>query len=262
MHVAEPVFRSAENPLWYLTSPEPRSVLQVVLALEFAEQILRRFAEQIHQHVEAAAMRHADDGLLDAGSAALLHQLVEQRHEAVAALERKALLADVLGVQIALQPFGRRQLPEDVLLLLGAEAMLHARRLEIILQPQPLLGIRDVREFGADGVAVDELERREDVAQLAARRNRRSAAAGEEFGLHVRVGQPEVLEIEHVRLGALLQAQGVEVGDQVAAIRVDLDQAATPPPAWRWRHRRFAAGGGRRDRTLRLRRQALARFAR
>ena len=91
-------------------------------------------------------------------AASLLDELVEQRNEAVAALEREALLADVLGVQVALEALGRRELPEDVLLLLGAEAVLHALRLKIILQPQPLLGVRDMRELGADGVAVDELE--------------------------------------------------------------------------------------------------------
>ena len=46
-----------------------------------------------------------------------LHQLIEQRDEAVAALQREALLTDVLGVQIALQAFGGRELPENVLLL-------------------------------------------------------------------------------------------------------------------------------------------------
>ena len=97
-------------------------------------------------------MRHADDGLFDAGLAALLHQVVEQRDEAVAALEREALLAHVLGVQVALQPLGRGQLPEDVLLLLDAEAALHPRRLKIILQPEPLVGVGHMREFRADGV--------------------------------------------------------------------------------------------------------------
>ncbi len=48
---------------------------------------------------------------------------------------------------------------EDVALLLGAEALLHAPELKLVLQPQALLGVRDVRELGADGAAVDVLER-------------------------------------------------------------------------------------------------------
>ena len=51
------------------------------------------------------------------------------------------------------------------------------------------------------------------------------AAAGEELGLEIGIGQAEILEIEHVGLGALLQPQRIEIGDQVAAIRVDLNQA-------------------------------------
>ena len=81
-----------------------------------------------------------------------------KRDEAVAALEREALLTHVLGVQIALQPFGGGQLPQNVLLLIGAEAALHARDLETVLQPQPLVGVRHVRKFRADGVGVNELQ--------------------------------------------------------------------------------------------------------
>ena len=131
---------------------------QIVLALEFAEQILGRLAEQVHQHIEPAAMRHADDGLLDARLAAVLHQIVEQGDQTVAALEREALLADVLGVQVALQAFRRGQLPENVLLLLGAEAALHACHLETVLQPQALFGVRHVRKFRADGIGVNEFQ--------------------------------------------------------------------------------------------------------
>ena len=66
-------------------------------------------------------MRHADDALFDALLAAALDQVVEQRDQRVAAFEREALLADVLGVQVALEAFGRRELPENVLLLVGGE---------------------------------------------------------------------------------------------------------------------------------------------
>ena len=111
-------------------------------------------------------MRHADHALFDAAYAALLDQVIEQRDEAVAAFEREALLADVLRVQVALEAFGGRQLPQDAALLLGAEPMQHASILVAILQPQALFGIRHVRELGADRVAVDVLQLRQDVAQL------------------------------------------------------------------------------------------------
>ena len=51
-----------------------------------------------------------------------LDEIVEQRDQRLAAFEREALLADVLGVQVALEAFGRGQLPQEVAALLGAEA--------------------------------------------------------------------------------------------------------------------------------------------
>src|SRR5205823_2461332 len=84
---------------------------------------------------------------LDAGGAASLYEVIEQRNERIRAFEREALLADVLGVQVALEAFGGRELPEDVALLFGTEAMLEAPLLELILQPQPLLGVGHVREL-------------------------------------------------------------------------------------------------------------------
>ncbi len=75
------------------------------------EQHRRRLAQHVDQHVEAAAMGHADDHVLDAGRAAPLHQVVQQGDQRIAAFEREALLADVLGVQVALEAFGGGELP-------------------------------------------------------------------------------------------------------------------------------------------------------
>ena len=260
MNVAGRSFQVCGEPLVVLHVPRAPQLLQVVVALEFDEQILGRLAEQVHQHVEPAPMRHPDDGLLDAGAPSQLHELVEQGNQAVATLEREALLTDILGMQVALQALGRRQLPEDVLLLLGAEAVLDPLRLEIILQPQSFLGVRYVREFRADGVAVDELEGCENVLQLAARRQRRRSAAREEFGLHVRVRQAEVLGIEDVGHAARRQAQGIEVRNQVSAVRVDLDQARHGGLLGARGAGGFAAGGRwcSGGGPLQLRREALA----
>jgi hypothetical protein len=48
-------------------------------------------------------------------------ELVHRGDEALAAFEREALLAHVLGVQETLQAFGGRQAVQDVLFLLGVE---------------------------------------------------------------------------------------------------------------------------------------------
>ena len=154
-------------------------------------------------------MRHADDGLLDPHGPALLHQIVEQGNEAVAALEGEALLAHVLGVQVAFQALRGGQLPENVLLLVGAESALHARDLKAILQPQTLVGVRYVRKLGADGIGVNELQVRDDIPELGAFGDRMIAAAGKELGIQIGVGQAEIFEVEHIGLGPFLQAERI-----------------------------------------------------
>jgi hypothetical protein len=95
---------SLEKPWWYLTSPDGSSSSGRVV--ELGEQVLGHLAQGVDQHVQAAAVGHADHDLLHALAAAALDHLVHRGDEALAALEREALLADVLGVQVALQALG------------------------------------------------------------------------------------------------------------------------------------------------------------
>ena len=131
------VVMSLEKPWWYLTSPDGQVLGRRVV--ELGEQVLRHLAERVDEHVEAAAVRHADDDLLHALAAGALDELVHRGDEALAAFEREALLADVLGVQVALEALGGGQPLEDVELLVGAERRLGADRLEPLLPPA-LLG--------------------------------------------------------------------------------------------------------------------------
>ena len=64
-------------------------------------------------------MRHADHGLLHALRAGALDQVIEHRDHREPALAGKALLPDVLRVQVALERFRRGQPLQDVPLLRG-----------------------------------------------------------------------------------------------------------------------------------------------
>src|SRR6185436_21040059 len=99
-----------------------------MLAFELLEQVLWHLAEHIDEHVQPPAMRHADHDLLHAARSAALDQLVDRRDQALAAFERKALLPDVLRVQVALEVLGVRDLLEQPLLLLRAELLYPAAR--------------------------------------------------------------------------------------------------------------------------------------
>src|SRR3546814_9706392 len=75
----------------------------VELALELVEQLARRLAQGVDQHVEAAAMGHAQHRVLDSIGACAAQHHVQQRDQAVAAFQRETLLADVLGMPVASQ---------------------------------------------------------------------------------------------------------------------------------------------------------------
>ncbi len=61
--------------------------VEVVVALELLEKLLRRLAEDIDEDVDSAAVRHADDDLVNPRRAALVDQVIQHRNEAVAAFE-------------------------------------------------------------------------------------------------------------------------------------------------------------------------------
>jgi hypothetical protein len=207
---------------------------ELVGPLELGEHDRRRLAQHVDQHVQAAAVGHADHDLLDAANAALLDEVVEHRDQRVTAFQRKALLADVLGVQVALEALGRGELPEDVALLLRREAVVQHSLLEAVLQPQALLGLRHVGELRADVAAIDLPELRDHVAQLHAFRDAADPAAREELRVEVGLRQAEVGELQHPRHRPVHQSERVDVRDQVTAVGIDLDEA---------RHRALLLGG-------------------
>src|ERR1700733_2358729 len=170
-------------------------------------------------------MRHADHHFLNPRRTAVLDEIIKQRNERVRALEREAFLAYVFRVQIALEALRHRQLPQQIATLLDTATVADATRLELVLQPQPLLGVGNVRKLGADRSGVDLLEIRQDVAQLHVLRNRRGAAAGEKFPLQIARRKTEIVKLEYPWPGPLHQPQRIELGDQMAAVGPDLDEA-------------------------------------
>jgi hypothetical protein len=122
------VVTSELKPWWYFTSPAGKFFGRGVV--ELGEQVAGHLAQGVDQHVQAAAVGHADHDFLHALLRQPLDQLVHRGDEALAAFKREALLAHILGVQVALQALGCGQAVEDVLFLLGVEGGLaaHATR--------------------------------------------------------------------------------------------------------------------------------------
>ena len=126
-------------------------------ALEFMEQLAIGLAHHIDQHIQAAAMGHAQHDFLHAQLAAALDDLLQRRNGGFAAIQAEALGADKTVGGEFLEAFGLDQLVEDRLLAFGGEFDVLVRPLDAALQPVLLLGIVDVHEFIADAAAIGAL---------------------------------------------------------------------------------------------------------
>jgi hypothetical protein len=138
-------------------------LLRVVSPLELGEQLLRGFAHDIDQHVDAPAVRHADDDFLDVLPATLLDDIVQLRNERLAAFQGKALLADIAGMQKFLDPFGGGERSQNRELFVLVELDSTAAAFDALPEPTPLLGVRHVHIFVADRAAIHFIEHSHDL---------------------------------------------------------------------------------------------------
>ena len=195
--------------------------LRVDAALELLEHLVVALADDVGEHVEAAAVRHAHDDAVEVVVGRRLEDGVEDRDRRLGALEAEALLADVLGAEERLERLGGVELGEDVALVLEGEVGVAP------LRPAPGSSAAP----RAPGCACTRCRSCGSRRRAACRRISPSGsalgaaeAAGEELAVEVPDGEPVGGRIElrlHLRL---LPGQRVEVGDEVAAHAVDADE--------------------------------------
>ena len=214
--------------------------VRVELALELAEDLRVRLADDVGEHVEPAAVRHAHHDFVHAVVGRRVEQEREHRDQRLRAFEAEALLAEELRVQEPLERLGRVEPAEDLDLVVVVD--LGVRALDVLLDPVLLIGLLDVHVLDADRARVRVAQHAEDVAELHHR------LAGEPAGGELAVEVPDrEAPVDRVELGVrvrLLQAERIEVRDQVAAHAVhvhellhrdDLLEALRPNPATgRW----------------------------
>ena len=190
-------------------------------ALELVEDRAQRLAHDLGQHVEAAAVGHAEDDLLHAERAAALDDLLQRGQQGLAAVETEALRARVLDVEELLEALGLDQLVEDRLLALGRELDLLVRTLDALLDPRLLRRIGDVHELDAERRAIGALE---DVEHLAQRRELEAQhVVDEDLAVPVGLGEAVGRGMQLLVIDLLLEVQGIEVRMQVTAHAVGAD---------------------------------------
>ena len=196
--------------------------VRVGVALELREDLGQRLADGVGQHVQAPAMGHADHGLLHARARGVVEDAVQQRDERLAALQREALVADVLRVQEALEALRLHQLLQDAPAGRRRPGRLRLRVDSIRSCSQSLrsgsaMYMYSTPMVAAVGVAQD----LQDLAQ------RRAVLAGQAVGdeLAVQVPQREAVGGGvQVRVRRARGVEGIEVGHQVAAHAVGVDE--------------------------------------
>ena len=65
---------------------------------EFSKDDVERFLQEVRQHVETATVRHTHANLRDASPWAFVENRIKNHHQRFSALERKALLPDVMSM--------------------------------------------------------------------------------------------------------------------------------------------------------------------
>ena len=190
-------------------------------ALELAEDRLVGAPEVVGEHVEPAAVRHADDDLARAVGGGELDHLVEHRDRHVQALDRELLLAQVGLVHEALERVDLGEPAQQRLLLLVGQRRAERARLDLLAQPGALAVRGDVLDLVGDRAAVGLAQVRQRVGERRARHVRAQDPRGDP--LHDLRREAERLGVER-RVALGLGAERVELRREVAVHAVRLQQ--------------------------------------
>ena len=123
-----------------------------------------RLAHHLRQHVEPAAVRHANADVLHAERAAALDDLLKRGDHGLAAVQTEALGAGEFQIAEFLEAFGLDQLGEDGALAFAREGDLLVRPLDAFLDPAFLRRIGNVHELDAQRLAIGAAQDGEDFA--------------------------------------------------------------------------------------------------
>ena len=206
-------------PRWYFTSPEPCRSSPVLRALELAEELTVCLPGDVGEHVEPAAVRHADRHLVEAGAHRCL-EIVSRSGMVVSPPSRlKRFCPTYLVCRNVSNASASLSLLEDAAAACRVEGFRTAAPPCSWIQAC-CCRIRDVHVLDAGCAAVR-------VAQhargcRAAGRASSAEPARDELAVEIPEGQAVAADLE-VGMRALLVLERVDVGHQVAphAERVD-----------------------------------------
>ena len=210
----------ALHPEVVLHVARPLHRVGVDVALELGEDRLVALAHDVRQHVQPATVGHAERDAVERGIGRVGEDLVEDRDRRLGTLDAEPLRADVLRGEELLERLGRVQPLEDPVLLFLGRRLLPG--LDLVLDPELLVGVLDVHVLHTDGAAVGIAQHAEQVAE--AHLVDATDPVGEELPVEVPDREAVRRGVELARRVRFLPTQRVEVGDQVAADAVHTDE--------------------------------------
>ena len=197
-------------------------------SLELVEQVTRLLAEDVDQHVQPAAVRHADYRLDHAVGASTLQRFVQHRNQAVRAFEAEPLGSRILCVKILLEALGGRQPLQHDAFLGRVQRGIRARRFHAPAHPQLFGGIGDVHVLDPDRRAVGAFEGIQDVAQARRALVKEMRRTRLEHGVEIGRREAVIIKGQFRRVNPPPDPQRVQAGAAVtpAAVRGDQFQHA------------------------------------
>ncbi len=193
---------------------------------KFTEDLLVGFAQGVGQHVQAAAVRHADHNFLhrDFGFGGLGDDSVERGNGRFATFEREPFLSDEFGVEKLLEQHRAIQFLEDTFFLFQRKTVVAVQVAAFHFLPQPVQAffIVNMRGFKTEVAAIQHVEAFDNFTQGCVRQA--DFDAGSEPLLQLGFAQAIVFEAEP-GLAVFSGPDGVGGGEHVPAVAITVDEA-------------------------------------
>ena len=206
-------------------------------ALELGEDQLVGLLEDVGEHVQPAAVRHAEHQLGDLQPRGLVDQRRQQRDQRVATLQREALLARIPHLQELLERLGGDEPLQDLAAIAGVES--RPPSLPALAEPVAPGLVGEARVLDGQRAAVGRAQRGHEVAQGAggAGRERRPV----DDAIEIPLPDAALLRPQE-RMLARAAAERIEVGGQVSELAEDLDERDGGAGRGRGHRRRAVTG--------------------
>ena len=187
--------------------------------------------QNVREHIQAPAVRHAQDRLGDAGLCSQHDHLVQHEHHHVEPLDRELLLAEERAVQVVLERLDAQQPVEDVAPLVGRQRLGVGAGLDGLAQPEPLAVPREVLDLVRDRPGVRLAQARQRVGERLARDEQLECSGRN--ALQSVIAEAVVGGIER-RIADRVAAQRVQARGHVAVCAIGVNErSGRPDLLWR-----------------------------